>query len=60
MYRRFGSEVTVVEMAPWLIARENEEVSLTVQAILEGEGVTVRLNATCLRAERRPQGIAVQ
>ena len=59
MYRRFGSEVTVVEMAPRLIARENEEVSLAVQAILEGEGVTVRLNATCLRAERRPQGIAV-
>src|ERR1700694_4669981 len=59
MYRRFGSEVTVVEMAPRLIARENEEVSLAVQAILEGEGVAVRLNAKCLRAERRPQGITV-
>ena len=60
MYRRFGSRVTVIEMAPRLIAREDEEVSQAVQSILENEGITVRLNAKCLAAERRGNDIAVQ
>ena len=48
MYRRFGSRVTVVEMADRLIPREDEDVSLTVQEILEHEGVTIELNAECI------------
>jgi pyruvate/2-oxoglutarate dehydrogenase complex dihydrolipoamide dehydrogenase (E3) component len=60
MYRRFGSQVTVVEMAPRLIAREDEEVSIAVQALLEHEGVEVRTGAQCLRVARHPQGVAVQ
>ena len=59
MYRRFGSRVTVVEMASRLIAREDEEVSKAVQAILETEGVAVRLNAKCLAAKRSGSGISV-
>src|SRR5512142_101236 len=35
MYRRFGSEVTVIEMAPRLIAREDDDVSAGVQQVLE-------------------------
>jgi pyruvate/2-oxoglutarate dehydrogenase complex dihydrolipoamide dehydrogenase (E3) component len=45
MYRRFGSRVTVVEYADRIIAREDEEVSLEVQAILEREGVRFLLGA---------------
>ena len=60
MYRRFGSRVTVVEMAPRLIAREDEDVSLAVQALLEHEGIDVRTGAQCLRVARDPQGIAVE
>jgi len=59
MYRRFGSRVTVVEMGPRLIAREDEEVSGTVQAILEAEGIEFRLNAMCLSAEKQGDGIAI-
>ncbi|HEY3180402.1 MAG TPA: FAD-containing oxidoreductase [Casimicrobiaceae bacterium] len=59
MYRRFGSRVTVIEMAPRLIAREDEDVSQAVQSIVENEGIMVRLNAKCLAAERRGQDIAV-
>ena len=59
MYRRFGSRVTVIEMAPRLISREDEDVSLAVQTIVENEGVAVRLNAKCLAAERRDNGISV-
>jgi len=43
MYRRFGSRVTVLEYGDRLIGREDPEVSEAVQAILEGEGVEVRL-----------------
>jgi pyruvate/2-oxoglutarate dehydrogenase complex dihydrolipoamide dehydrogenase (E3) component len=53
MYRRFGSEVTVIEMGPRLIGREDEDVSESVQNILKAETVTIRLNAKCLSMERR-------
>jgi len=39
MYRRFGAEVTVVEYADHLIAREDADVRDAVRAILEGEGI---------------------
>ena len=60
MYRRFGSRVTVVEMAPRLIPQEDEEVSQTVREILEAEGIGVRLNAQCLDVEKRAGGVAVR
>src|SRR4051812_48101856 len=41
MYRRFGSEVTVVEMEPRLIGREDEDLSEAVQEILEAEGIHI-------------------
>jgi pyruvate/2-oxoglutarate dehydrogenase complex dihydrolipoamide dehydrogenase (E3) component len=59
MYRRFGSRVTVVEMGPRLIAREDEEVSAAAQKILEDEGVEIRLNAKCLTVAKRGNGVAV-
>ena len=52
MYRRFGSEVTVIEMGPRLIAREDEDVSAAILDILEKEGVRVRLNAKCIAVEQ--------
>jgi len=59
MYRRFGSRVTVVEMGPRLIAREDEEVSAAIQKILEGEGIEIRLNAKCVTVAKRGNGVAV-
>jgi pyruvate/2-oxoglutarate dehydrogenase complex dihydrolipoamide dehydrogenase (E3) component len=51
IYRRFGAEVTVVEMADRLIHREDADVSATVKEILEGEGIQMRLAAECIRFE---------
>jgi pyruvate/2-oxoglutarate dehydrogenase complex dihydrolipoamide dehydrogenase (E3) component len=48
MYRRFGSQVTVIEKAPRLIGREDEDVSGAVREILEAEGIQVRLKAECM------------
>jgi pyruvate/2-oxoglutarate dehydrogenase complex dihydrolipoamide dehydrogenase (E3) component len=60
MYRRFGSEVTIVEMGPRLIGREDEDVSEAVQKILESEGIQIRLNAKCISLAAREGRIAVQ
>ena len=59
MYRRFGSQVTVVEMGERLIRHEDADVSKTVREILEAEGVTVRLNAECIGVSGNGDGIAV-
>ncbi|MBT8080741.1 MAG: FAD-containing oxidoreductase [Gammaproteobacteria bacterium] len=57
MYRRFGAEVTVVEMQDRLIGREDPDVSAAVKDILEGEGVKIRLQAECLSFEEGPSGV---
>src|ERR687893_1191262 len=38
MFRRFGAEVTIIEMGPRLIGREDEDVSEAVRQILLDEG----------------------
>jgi pyruvate/2-oxoglutarate dehydrogenase complex dihydrolipoamide dehydrogenase (E3) component len=60
MYRRFGSAVTVIEMGPRLIGREDEDVSAAIQAILEAEGIRFRLNATCLGVAPDGNGVSVR
>ena len=52
IYRRFGAQVTVVELAPRLIAREDTDVSMAVADVLRGEGVDVRVDAKQLRVAK--------
>ena len=59
MFRRFGSQVTIIEMSPRLIGREDEDVSAAVQEILQNEGIALRLNAKCIRFAKHAEGIAV-
>jgi pyruvate/2-oxoglutarate dehydrogenase complex dihydrolipoamide dehydrogenase (E3) component len=59
MYRRFGAEVTVVEMKPRLIAGEDEEVSQAIREILEGEGIAVHTGAECIRLGPDDAGVVV-
>jgi pyruvate/2-oxoglutarate dehydrogenase complex dihydrolipoamide dehydrogenase (E3) component len=59
MYRRFGSEVTIIELGPRLIAREDEDVSDAVAGFLKKEGIAVRLNAKCLRVRREGSDIVM-
>ena len=60
MYRRFGSEVTIVEMGPRLIGHEDEDVSESVREILEAEGIRIRLNAKCISLAKGDSHIAVR
>jgi len=57
MFRRFGSQVTIVEMGPRLIQREDEDISAAIQEILKGEDIDVRLNAKCIGFSKRGEEI---
>jgi len=59
IYRRFGSDVSVIELAPNLIAREDEDVSLAVSDILNGEGIKTHVNSKVVRVRRHGNDIAV-
>ena len=60
IYRRFGSEVTVIERGDRIIGQDDEDVSAAVKDILEGEGVQFRLQADCIKARVTESGITVR
>jgi pyruvate/2-oxoglutarate dehydrogenase complex dihydrolipoamide dehydrogenase (E3) component len=53
MFRRFGSEVTVVQRGPRLLPREDEDVSEAMLGMLRAEGIKFRLEAECISFARR-------
>lgn len=59
MFRRFGSEVTIIARGPRLVQREDEDVSDAIREILEREGIRILLNTQCQRFEKRGGGVAV-
>jgi pyruvate/2-oxoglutarate dehydrogenase complex dihydrolipoamide dehydrogenase (E3) component len=59
IYRRLGSDVTIVEKMARLITREDEDVSAEVRTILEREGIAVRTHAECIRFAPHGEDIAV-
>src|SRR5258706_8653492 len=59
VYRRFGSDVTVIELSPHLIAREDEDVSRAVADILKDEDIDVRLNSKVVGVAKQGNNIEV-
>jgi pyruvate/2-oxoglutarate dehydrogenase complex dihydrolipoamide dehydrogenase (E3) component len=59
IFRRFGSQVTVVEMGPRVVAREDEDVSLEIQNFLREEGIALRLDAECISVQGDADGVSV-
>lgn len=59
MYRRFGSRVTVVEMAPRLIPGEDSDVSEAVRGVLEREGIAIHTGAECVAVKTNGSRIAL-
>src|SRR6516225_9304259 len=60
MYRRFGSEVTVIELGPRLISHEDDDVSQAIADFLKDEGVDVRVDSKVIGVEKRGNSIAVK
>jgi pyruvate/2-oxoglutarate dehydrogenase complex dihydrolipoamide dehydrogenase (E3) component len=56
MFRRFGSEVTIVQRGGRLMTLEDEDVSDEVAAILRDDGITVLTSSTPVRVESADGG----
>jgi len=56
MFRRFGSEVTIVQRGEQLLAREDDDVAEGVAEILRKDGIEVLLETEALRAEQTEDG----
>jgi pyruvate/2-oxoglutarate dehydrogenase complex dihydrolipoamide dehydrogenase (E3) component len=59
VYRRFGSEVTVIELAPRLIAREDEDISRAMAEFLKEEGIDVHVDSKVVGVETQGNSIAM-
>jgi pyruvate/2-oxoglutarate dehydrogenase complex dihydrolipoamide dehydrogenase (E3) component len=49
MFRRFGSEVSIIEMTSRLLPREDPDIGASIHEILTSEGINLRVNAKCIR-----------
>jgi pyruvate/2-oxoglutarate dehydrogenase complex dihydrolipoamide dehydrogenase (E3) component len=52
-YRRFGSDVTIIESGPQLLAREDIDVAREMRRILGGEGIQVLVEAELIQVRGR-------
>jgi pyruvate/2-oxoglutarate dehydrogenase complex dihydrolipoamide dehydrogenase (E3) component len=59
MFRRFGSEVTVLERGPQLLKKEDADVVAVLGGLLGEEGINIRLNCAGERVERDGKGVSV-
>ena len=60
MFRRFGSEVTIIEMASRVVGREDHDVCDAIQEILEGEGIHIRCDSKCISFSRQNNKVIAQ
>ncbi|MFD1141791.1 mercuric reductase [Larkinella insperata] len=56
MFRRFGSQVTIIEPGEQLLSREDKDVADEISTILEEEGIEIRLNTEVQRISRATDG----
>jgi pyruvate/2-oxoglutarate dehydrogenase complex dihydrolipoamide dehydrogenase (E3) component len=56
MFRRFGSEVTIMQRGEQLLAREDEDVAEAVAEILREDGIEVLLETEALQAGQNGDG----
>ena len=59
IFRRFGSEVTIVDKNSRLAPQEDEDASRVVHEVFKAEGIQMRVNANCIHLEQRGSEAAV-
>jgi dihydrolipoamide dehydrogenase len=59
IFRRFGSEVTIIEMLPRLIPAEDEDVSQELAKQFAKRGMTLHLEKQCTKVEDSGTGLTV-
>jgi pyruvate/2-oxoglutarate dehydrogenase complex dihydrolipoamide dehydrogenase (E3) component len=58
-FQRFGTNVTVLEAGPRIIAREDADVSNALHEVLTSEGVRIETNARAQSVEATSEGVQV-
>jgi pyruvate/2-oxoglutarate dehydrogenase complex dihydrolipoamide dehydrogenase (E3) component len=56
LYRRFGSEVTAIEVLPRVLPHEDEHAAASLASVFEAEGIRVLAGATIRSAEHGADG----
>jgi dihydrolipoamide dehydrogenase len=59
IFRRFGSEVTIIEMLPQLIPQEDEDAGKELAKQFGKRGIALHLETTCNKVEERDGGLTV-
>lgn len=59
MFKRFGSRVTIIQRSSRLATTEDEDISEEIKKVIEGEGITVLLNADVRSVEGSGTQIAM-
>jgi dihydrolipoamide dehydrogenase len=60
IYRRFGSEVTIVELLPRLVPLEDETISAELQRAFRKQGFRVHTGTTVTRAQASADGVDLE
>jgi len=60
IYRRFGSEVTVIELLPRLVPVEDEAVSAELEKAFKKQGIAVLTGTKVTRASATPAGVEIE
>ena len=59
MFRRFGSEVTIVQRSGGILSREDADIADSVTSILENEGIEICTDTGDYAVERQPGGLLI-
>jgi pyruvate/2-oxoglutarate dehydrogenase complex dihydrolipoamide dehydrogenase (E3) component len=56
MFRRFGSKVTILEKSARLVSREDEDISIEMQKILELEDIDIQTGSQAIKFKQTKKG----
>lgn len=59
MFRRFGSEITIIEQGNQLLSQEDDEFCEAISDIIKNDGINVRFNAECISGSITDDGVVV-
>jgi pyruvate/2-oxoglutarate dehydrogenase complex dihydrolipoamide dehydrogenase (E3) component len=59
MFRRFGADVTLIDRMPHLLAREDAEISESIESVFRAEGIRLELSVDLTRVEAREQSVSL-
>lgn len=60
LYRRLGSEVTIIESNPQFLWKEDGDIAAELKKILEDDGIKILINARVTQVSPDPEGVRVE